>query len=226
MSNELVSVQPDGLLYRLGRQPDPWAWPDWAYAGPDGTFGNRYDDPEASYRVLYASSQRMGAFLETLARFRPDLAVLAELEQIDGDDEPPAGVPRTWLDGRRIGEAALQGRFVDVGDARALATLRAALAASAIHYGLDEIDAGTIRLSAPRAFTQGVSRFVYDQRDDRGSFAGIRYRSRLGDELVNWAVFEPAPDAPSPFLTTASAMIQADDADLVAALNLLGLALG
>lgn len=226
MSNEPVSVQPDGLLYRLGRQPDPWAWPDWAYAGPDGTFGNRYDDPEASYRVLYASSQRMGAFLETLARFRPDLAVLAELEQIDGDDEPPAGVPRTWLDGRRIGEAALQGRFVDVGDARALATLRAALAASAIHYGLDEIDAGTIRLSAPRAFTQSVSRFVYDQRDDRGSFAGIRYRSRLGDELVNWAVFEPAPDAPSPFLTTASAMIQADDADLVAALNLLGLALG
>lgn len=160
MSNELVSVQPDGLLYRLGRQPDPWAWPDCAYAGPDGTFGNRYDDPEASYRVLYASSQRMAAFLETLARFRPDLAVLAELEQIDGDDEPPAGVPRTWLDGRRIGEAALQGRFVDVGDARALATLRAALAASAIHYGLDEIDAGTIRLSAPRAFTQGVSRFV------------------------------------------------------------------
>ncbi len=44
----------------------------WSYAAAiDGTFGNRYDDPDASYRVLYASSQRIGAFLETLARFRP-----------------------------------------------------------------------------------------------------------------------------------------------------------
>lgn len=225
MSDELASVEPDGPLYRLGRQPDPWAWPDWAYAGPDGTFGNRYDDPEASYRVLYASSQRMGAFLETLARFRPDLEVLAELERIDGDDEPPASLPRTWLDGRTIGEATLQGRFVDVGDARSLATLRTALTASAIRHGFDEIDAGTIRLSAPRAFTQTASRFLYEQRDDRGAFAGIRYRSRLGDEIVNWAVFEPAPDAPSPFLATTSGTIHADDADLIAALDLLGLAL-
>lgn len=80
--------------------------------GPDGTFGNRYDDPEASYRVLYASSQRIGAFLETLARFTPDLEVLAEVEQVDGDDEPSSGLPRAWLNERMIGEATLQGRFV------------------------------------------------------------------------------------------------------------------
>ncbi len=52
MSNELAAVEPDEPLYRVARRPDPWAWPDWSYAGPDGTFGNRYDDPEASYRVL------------------------------------------------------------------------------------------------------------------------------------------------------------------------------
>ena len=23
----------------------PWPWPDWVYAGEDGTFDNRYDDP-------------------------------------------------------------------------------------------------------------------------------------------------------------------------------------
>jgi hypothetical protein len=78
---------------------------------------------------------------------------------------------------------------VDVGDAGTLATLRSELAASAIHFGLDEIDAGTIRLNAPRAFTQTVSRFVYEQRDEQGSFAGIRYGSRLGDQFVNWAIF-------------------------------------
>src|SRR5262249_49773364 len=150
---------------------------DWSYAGPDGTFGNRYDDPEASYRVLYASSQRIGGFLETLARFRPDLEVLAELEHIECDDEPPPAVPRAWLDNRLLGEGTVEGRFVDVGDSGSLATLRTALAASAIRYGLDEIDAATIRLRAPRAFTQQASRFVYEQ----GPFAGIRYRSRLGD---------------------------------------------
>lgn len=36
-------VQPDGPLYRLARAPNPWTWPDWAYAGLDGTFGNRWD---------------------------------------------------------------------------------------------------------------------------------------------------------------------------------------
>jgi hypothetical protein len=83
MSCDLEVARPDGPLFRLGRLPDAWAWPDWAYAGEDGTFGNRFDDPAAEYRVLYASTQRVGAFLETLARLRPDPAIVAE--QISGD---------------------------------------------------------------------------------------------------------------------------------------------
>ncbi len=65
-----------GPIYRLGRYPDAWAPPDWSRAQPDGTFGNRFDDPTAYYRVLYASSQRLSCFLETLGRFRPDLTLL------------------------------------------------------------------------------------------------------------------------------------------------------
>jgi len=71
-------VKAPGVIHRLGRKPDPWAPPDWASAGPDGTFGNRFDDPDATYRVLYASSQRLGCFVETLARFRIDPTLLAE----------------------------------------------------------------------------------------------------------------------------------------------------
>lgn len=222
MSNGLASVEPDRPLYRLGRPPDPWVWPDWSYAAPDATFGNRYDDPEGSYRVLYACSQRLGAFLETLARFRPDLEVLAELDRIEGEDEPPPAVPRSWVNARVIGEATFEGPFVDIGDTTSLATLRIALAARAIHHGLDEIDAATIRLRAPRAFTQEVSRYVYEQ----GSFAGIGYRSRLGDELLNWAIFEPGADGRSPLADSSSARIEADDPDLRRALELLGLTLG
>ncbi len=58
--------------------------------------------------------------------------MFAELEQIEGDDEPPPAVPRPWLDKRMLGEATVEGRFVDVGDTGSLATLRTALAASAI----------------------------------------------------------------------------------------------
>jgi len=223
-----ASVQPDGPLYRLARAPDPWAWPDWVYAGLDGTFGNRWDDPLASYRVLYAFTRRIGAFVETLARFRPDLSVVAGLEAIDGDEEDvpsPGVVPLRWIEGRRIGRTTATGKFVDIGDAYSLAMLRTHLAARAIHYGLGEIDAATIRLGAPRRFTQEVSRLIYERHKDDGECAGICYRLRLGDQFVNWAIFESPPDTGRELPPTDSHEIKPYDPDLLEALRLLNLAL-
>lgn len=113
MSCDLEPASP-GRVFRIGRQPDPWAYPDWAEAGEDGTFGNRWDDPESSYRVLYACSQRLGAFVETLSRFRPDPEVIAGLAEIEGEDAedpalPPGHVPRGWLDGRLIAKRCSKG---------------------------------------------------------------------------------------------------------------------
>jgi hypothetical protein len=34
---ELHAVSPEGPLYRIGRRPDPWAFPDWANVGSDGS---------------------------------------------------------------------------------------------------------------------------------------------------------------------------------------------
>jgi RES domain len=228
VSDGLASAQPDRPVYRVGRSPDPWAWPDWAYAAPDGTFDNRWDDPNGSYRVLYACSQRVGAFIETLARFRPDLAVVAVLAAIDGEDDgPPLGVvPQNWLHRRMSGQAILSGRFADIGHANSLATLRTALASRAIHHGLGEIDGAAIRLKAPRAFTQEVSRFVYECTEADGPFVGIRYLSRLGDQFVNWAIFEPPSSAMSPLENVEAHIIAREDADLAEALRLLGLNLG
>ena len=74
-------------------------------AGPDGTFGNRFDDPEGAYRVLYASSQRLGCFLETLARFRVDIKLYAELTEIAGDNDYfPLG--RCWPNGPNVAQLA------------------------------------------------------------------------------------------------------------------------
>ena len=44
-------IQPAGRVKRIGRMPDPWAWPPWEAQHSDNTFGNRWDDPEGVYRV-------------------------------------------------------------------------------------------------------------------------------------------------------------------------------
>ena len=80
---DLAQTRPPPVLFRIAHRPNPWAWPPWEHCKN----ANRWDDPTDNYRVLYASSQRRGPFVETLARFRPDPAVSAGLEEIIGDDE-------------------------------------------------------------------------------------------------------------------------------------------
>jgi hypothetical protein len=197
----------DRPLYRIGRTPNPWAWPDWMRASIDRTFGNRFDDPQGDYRVLYAGSSLLGAFVEVLARFRPDPHVAAELAKISGDARdalPPGHLDAAWLDVRRIGEATVAGRFAEIGHSASLAELERALGARLAHYGIADLDASAIRLTVPRRFTQEISRYVYEQTAARGrrAFDGIAYLSKLGDEFWNWALFEPiGPSAPRRFLT-------------------------
>jgi RES domain-containing protein len=232
MSCDIEAASPGGPVHRLGRSPDAWAWPDWAYAGPDGTFGNRYDDPKAEYRALYASSDRRGAFVEVLARFRPEPAVLRELDEIElepgeRDEGPrPGQLPRSWLAGRAVGSALADGPFAAVGASRSLAHLRDRLADRALHHGVDELDAAAIRAHAPRAFTQEVSRLVFECADTNSQpqFDGIAYRSRLGDEVVNWAIFEgPVGEARPRELE--SWPVDPDDPELATALELLSIEL-
>jgi RES domain len=192
--NDLEGTQPPGRVMRIGRKPDPWAWPPWEAQHSDNTFGNRWDDPEGVYRVLYACTQLDGAYVEVLSRFRPDPAVLAGLAEITGaDNDYRIGVvPTTWLETRVIGEATLTGMYADVGHARSLTYLRSVMAARLIHYNLVDVDAAAIRLTAPRRFTQGISNHIYklSTPDGMPRFAGIEYESRFGDNYQNWAVFE------------------------------------
>jgi hypothetical protein len=228
MTPALATTTPAGALYRVGRSPDAWAWPDWAFAGDDGTFGNRYDDPDGDYRVLYASSQRIGAYIEVLARYRTDPALVAEYAQIEDDDEqhptiPPGIVPADWPDHRHVGTARHPGAFADVGHSDSLAHLRAVLAARLVHYGLDDLDGSDLRRRAPRQLTREISRYVFATKIDAqgAAIAGIRYLSRLGDELENWAIFEgtePEERSTEPIVR--------DDEDFQAALTKLDLTLG
>jgi RES domain len=225
--NELQGTRPVARVSRVGRLPDPWAWPPWEAQHTDGTFGNRWDDPKGMYRVVYGCSQLEGAYVEVLALFRPDPVVVAELAAIEGpSEEYRLGiVPATWLDGRGIGEATLIGLYADVGDARSLTYLRTVLASRLAHHNIADLDAAAIRVSAPRRFTQEISSHVYTLSwpDGTPRFASIEYESRFGDNYQNWAIFE-RPDQ-NPIGAPTIRRLDRGDTALHGAMAMLGLKL-
>lgn len=191
----LVTNSGQVTIYRIGYNPDPFAWTPWQYA-TDGRFSGRWDDPNGTYRTLYVGTEMVGCLLEVLADFRPDLTVLAGIAAIDdagGIDEEnstlPAGtIPVDWLVPRTAGTAVLTGDFVDVRRAPTIASLRARFGAFAAHLGLLDLDAAAIKSSAPRKLTQAISAWLY--QTTRPPVSGICFASRFGDELTMRAIFE------------------------------------
>jgi hypothetical protein len=186
----LETKVPPQPIYRIGRQPDAWQAPDWSRASrSDGTFGNRFDDPESYYRVLYASSQEVSCFIETLARFRPDLTLLAELKAIEGEDDflPLGGVPPDWCANRVLGTASAEGNYAEVCGGEWITHLRRKLASECLRLGIKDLDASVLQSGSPRYITQLASRVVYEL----GLLPGIYYRSKYAHDLENWALFEP-----------------------------------
>jgi hypothetical protein len=214
---DLESKRPSGPLFRVSRANDAWAVPDWAYA-KDGTFGNRFDDPKGLYRVLYASSQRLGCFVETLARFRVDVSCLADLALMEnGDDDFTAAgtVPRAWIEGRAIGTADVSGNYADIYALNWVSFLRTALAGTAVELGITEIDLSTLERAEPRILTQQASRIAFEHE-----YVGIYYHSRYGHSIENWAIFEPFSIA-----NQQSKKVDESDPELLEALRILSLVL-
>jgi len=146
------------------------------------------------------------------------MALYAELAEIEGpDDFVAAGVvPCEWLEVRTMGSADADGRFADVGSSDWILTLRRRLASLLISLGVPDFDASVLQRSAPRRLTQHVSRFVYRQ-----GYHGIRYLSRYGHDIENWALFEPAE-----LTDRRNGEVRPDDPDLLQALRMLNLSLG
>ena len=184
---------PTGPLYRIAWGTELWEYPDWKRAGTDSsslahTFGNRFDDPNAEYRVLYASSQLVSCYVEVLARFRPDYALLAELRAMDGEDDyQQIGiVPDEWFENRFIGTAEVQGNYADLYSPAWVSHLHSRLQPLCVELGLLDFDVSVLMQAAKRIITQRASGIV----NDLGAFAGISYASRHGLGLENWALFE------------------------------------
>lgn len=139
--------------------------------------------------MLYASSQRIGCFIETPPRLRPDRELFAELGDIEGEDDfnPPGAVPLAWLEPRLMGRAQAHGRFADVCDEEWTQRLRASIAPDCVG---DAEFIRSVTLGTDRRLTQLISAIVYASTPQ---YAGIRYPSRYDHpaNIENWALFEP-----------------------------------
>lgn len=217
-------------VWRVGFAPEPWAWTPWEYAD-GGRFTGRWDDPRGVWRTLYVGESRLVCFLEVLAPFRPDPRLAADLDQIQESDDDatehpsaaPGNLTREWCAPRRAGAARLTGWFAAPADAESLPTLRAKFLPLAVHHGLSDVDAAAIRLAEPRAVTQAIAAWLYEQNGPQDQpLAGTRFESRHGDGLLLWAIFERSDDGPvSPLLTDlADTHINADDPDLLEAMRI------
>ena len=177
------------------------------------------------YRVLYASSQRLGCFVETLARFRVDVSFIADLALMEnGEDDFTAlrTVRRAWIKGRCIDTANVEGEYADIYALGWVSHLRTALAAIAVRLGMEDIDLSSLERAEPRLLTQHASRNAFGL-----GYAGVYYHSRYGHTIENWAIFEDwAIPQRFPIHQPNSRKVAEDDSDLLEALHILGLILG
>lgn len=225
-------------VWRVGYRPEPWEWADWRWAGPEGRFTGRWDALEGGlYRIIYAGGSLEACLIELLAPFRKDPLLAMEMGEIDVDakdvEEHPT-VPSgfidvdEWLGMRLASSAHLNGSFCDVTDSQTIATLREQFYPKAtLEYGLHDFDTAALKDARPRELTQSVSQYLWNTKTTSGDDLcdGIEFRSRHGDDLVLWAVFEREGDGQiSPHLSGINHQcLGRNHPELISAFRLLGL---
>jgi len=213
-----VPAKAPDILYRIGRYPDALKFPPWEYVG-----GERFDDPERRFRVLYTAEQRIACFVEALAPLRSPSYELAEiLDSMPageyGDDLPQTGiVPADWHLKRLIGQLRLgpEQQCLDLRSHETLAALHVLMASDLRRLEIAELDMAAVQSHDYRV-TQAVAQRAYST-----GYKAVAYTSRLGADLVCWAIFEEARFE----RVGVSQVIKRDDQDLVQAAARFGLEL-
>ncbi len=131
-------------------------------------------------------------------------------------------VRRSWIKGRCIGSADVEGEYADIYALGWVSHLRTALAGIAVKLGMKDFDLSSMEPAEPRVLTQQVGRIAFEL-----GYAGVFYHSRYGHSIENWAIFEDwtMPDR-FPIHQPNSRKVAEDDPDLLEALRILGLVIG
>jgi len=193
-----------GRVWRIGFELDMWAWTPWRYATDDGLFNGRWDDQLGQFRTLYTSDNLRGCFLELCAKLQPSKPLQTVLDEIEDDDGSIALHPEgasgevgySWLNGRVYGDAEQSGRYWFITHSDSLAALKAEYPFGRHGIALVDVDSALLKNADDRNLTRSIANWVYDRRnEDRDELVdGIEFRSRHGDEIRMWAVFERSDD--------------------------------
>lgn len=196
-----------GAVWRVGFLLDMWAWTPWRYATDSGLFDGRWDDQQGQFRTLYTANSLLGCFLELLARFRPSVVIIAALDAIHDDDgtlvlypDAPSGrVGYGWLENRVYATAEQDGLYCFITHSKSLGVLQAEYPFARHRIAPIDVDATVLKSARDRTLTRSVARWIYDLQAEMGGelVDGIEFRSRYGDEIRMWAVFERFKDQPS-----------------------------
>ena len=222
----------DVAVHRVGYSPDPWNWTPWEYAGTDGRFHGRWDDPNGTWRTLYAGFSPLACYLEVLAVFRADPVVSRGTRRDHRQRQlrRPAIPPRPQVVCRDRGvrqgcspPGGSRESFAVPGHPESLPTLRVRFLNEAKAFGLADLDAAAIRDSRPRALTQAISAWIYTLSSADGTpISGIEFASRHGDNLTLWALYErdTTTSAPPQVTAVGADPVNVDHPDLQEAMRL------
>lgn len=214
-----VASIPD-TVHRIGRTSDPLRFSE--IRPQDAALsraGNRYDVPGGA--VLYAASEVVACFGETLARYRPTPRMRELLKDEEGF-VVCGGVPRDWRLKRTIVTLGVSRPlpFLDVDAPETHQYLSEALAPQLVALGYESnLDIADIR-NSDRRLSRAIALEAYNAVDDEGLplYSGIRYASRVSDDWECWAIFD-GTDA----YVTSQRSIEQNDPDLTAVADMWGL---
>lgn len=224
-----------GDVWRVGYEPDPWQWTPWQFASDDGRFNGRWDDQRAQFRTLYTSDSLLGCFLELLASLRPNETAFAELGEIQDDagsagmylDPHRGAIGTSWLSGRMFARGRQTGDYAEITTAHGLAYLVDAGVFNALGIAPVNVDVALLKDAHRRDVTRTIARHLFDLRDSstlQPAVDGIAFRSRMGDEIKLWAVFERSDALVSECITPGpSETVTSSTPDLLTACLMLGL---
>lgn len=148
--------------------------------------GNRFDVVGGG--VLYAATDKVGAYKETIAYFRPAASSLA---LTDSGLMNLGSLPAEWRDTRRMVSLTLENDlpFLDVEQDSTLSYLTEQMAETLIELKIERLDVSTVR-GPNRLLTRAIATWAYTAVDDNDetAYSGIRYLSRFQSHEC-WAIF-------------------------------------
>ena len=179
------------ILYHVGRVNDPLRFSVIDPLDAElSDVGNRFDVVGSG--VIYASTEKVGAYKETVASLRPAASSFAYENGQHEHFMNLGAVPAEWREARRLVSFGLREPlpFVDLEQDETLSVLTRELAPQLVDLGIANLDSAAVR-GSNRLLTRAIASWAYVAVDenDEARYSGIRFSSRFQSHEC-WALFE------------------------------------